>query len=540
MNPAAVPLPHQHMDLQHRRQLSIASSSSSSASSVCSTKKIMRSSPPHPHAHGYHRRRLTSPISPLSTTYNTHSLNKTKDEVIASCDREVQWATELEYGLIIEEHMKDEEVITKLLRLSISDVNMEFQERHLAAAEMMDLQPELEWYMLPFLVDFLIEVHSQFHMSPETLHLALNLVNRYVSKRVVFKKHYQLVGCSALWIAAKFSDAKDKVPTVSELRNMCVSAYEEDMFVQMEGHVLATLGWELGGVQTTEAFIAHQIARLRGQHGHVDPRLIHLSRFFVELSLFSREFLSYKPSEIAAAAVALARHILGSQQFVQQRYTDEEIDCVELLLAKMSFASAILRRKYANRAVLNVTSVMDDFLAQAARKEFQTITPPSSAQAHCPPLRMSQVKTPDLHIQLPDTPPHTPITASTVPTAKSKPGYCVGGAGLPTPPADDDNKSMHHIHPNEFTRGTYRRSDSFIETTLDGYDEDMDTEYDTDDEEMTYEDEEGIEEYDSDVEDTMIMDHQHQHQHHQHQHLALHSLHHHHEPIPRIVLASVV
>ena len=127
----------------------------------------------------------------------------------------------------------------------------------MASAEMMDLQPELEWYMLPFLVDFMIEVHSQFRMSPYTLHLAINLINRYVSKRVVFKKHYQLVGCAALWIAAKFEDGKDKVPTVRELRNMCVNAYEEDMFVQMEGHVLATLHWEIGGVQTCDRFVEH-------------------------------------------------------------------------------------------------------------------------------------------------------------------------------------------------------------------------------------------------------------------------------------------
>jgi hypothetical protein len=424
---------------------------------------------------------------------------------------------------------------------------MYIQEGDLAAAEVMDLQPELEWHMLPFLVDFLIEVHAQFCMSPETLHLALNVVNRYVSKRVVLKKHYQLVGCCALWIAAKFCDGKDKVPTVRELKNMCVGAYDEDMFIQMESHILITLGWEVGGVQTTEAFVTHQIARLRGRHGHVDLRLIHLSRFFIELSLFNREFISYMASEIATAAVALARHILGSQQFVQERYADEEIDCVEILLTKMSSASAILRRKYAQRDHLNVTFIVDQFLAQAARKEFQTAPPPSSSQAHYPPLRMSQVKTPDLHIQLPDTPPHTPVTASTVPTEKSKPGYCVGGAGLPTPPADDDStKSMrHHIHPNEFTRGTYGRSDSFIETTHEGQDEDMDTEYDTD-EDMPYgSDEEGIEDYDSEVEDTMVMDHQHQHHQHQHQHLALHprhfyNHHHRHDPIPRIVLGSVV
>jgi hypothetical protein len=414
------------------------------------------------------------------------------------------------------------------------------------SAEMMDLQPELEWYMLPFLVDFMIEVHSQFKMSPYTLHLAINLINRYVSKRVVFKKHYQLVGCAALWIAAKFEDAKDKVPTVRELRSMCVSAYEEDMFVQMEGHVLATLGWELGGVQTCEAFVEHQISRLRGQHGHVDGRLIHLSRFFLDLSLFGREFLSFKPSEIATSAVALARHILGSQVFVEHRYTEQVVDCVELLLSKIPSASSILRRKYAHKQLLNITAIIDGFLAESARNEFQQNTPPST-QSQCPPPRMSESKVPDLHIQLPDTPPHTPVTASTVPqTQMKKPGYIVNGAGLPTPPADDDNNKTVHILPNEYTRGTYGRSESFIVDSpvescvmMESHDEDMDTEYDSDDEDMVYSDEELDYDYDSDAEadDVIMTDHHHHISSHEQSH---HHHHHNHKTAPRIVLAPVV
>jgi Cyclin, N-terminal domain/Cyclin, C-terminal domain len=501
MNPTAVPLPHQHLGHTH----------SGCQTSTSGTTHIH--SPPHPHAHGFHRRRLASPISPLSMTHNTRSLNKLNDEITAACDREVQWSFEVEYGRMIEKHMKESEV--KYFRVVTYK-----QERAMPSAEMMGLQPELDWHMLPYLVDFIIEVHFQFRMSPYTLHLAINLINRYVSKRVVFKKHYQLVGCAALWIAAKFEDAKDKVPTVRELRNMCVGAYEEDMFVQMEGHVLTTLGWELGGVQTCEAFMEHQITRLRGRHGHVDGRLVHLSRFFLDLSLFGREFLSYKPSEIAAASVALSRHILGSQQFLQEQYTEREVDCVELLLMKIPSASDILRHKYSNKRLLNVTSLIDDFIAQAARNDFEYITPPSS-QIQSPRPRMSDVMTPDLHIQLPDTPPHTPVTASAVPQAK-KPGYIVNGAGLPTPPADDDNNKTVHMLPNEFTRGTYGRSDSFIVETRE---EDMDTEYDSEDEDMTYSDDEY--EYDSEDCDTMSMDHLSHPQNYQ-------------KTAPRIVLAPVV
>ena len=96
--PTAVPLHRQHIG-RHP-----------SSSTRTSTNKPMPSSPPHPHAHGFHRRRLASPISPLSTTYNTQSLNKTKEEVIAACNRDVQWSFEEEYGRIIEKFMKDSEV----------------------------------------------------------------------------------------------------------------------------------------------------------------------------------------------------------------------------------------------------------------------------------------------------------------------------------------------------------------------------------------------------------------------------------------------
>ncbi|KAG4302666.1 hypothetical protein PCK1_001021 [Pneumocystis canis] len=113
----------------------------------------------------------------------------------------------------------------------------------LASPEMMDLQPELEWYMRPYLIDFILEVHSGFHLQPVTLYLTINLIDRYTSKRVVFKKHYQLLGCSALWIAAKFEESKDRIPTLKELCTMCCDSYREEMFIQMESHIIKTLDW---------------------------------------------------------------------------------------------------------------------------------------------------------------------------------------------------------------------------------------------------------------------------------------------------------
>ena len=182
----------------------------------------------------------------------------------------------------------------------------------MANADLIDQQPELRWYMRSYLVDFLVEIHLQQHLRPETLYLALNIVDRYVSKRIVFKKHYQLVGCAALWIAAKFEDAKDRVPTLPELVDMCCNAYDERAFVQMEGHVLQTIGWVVGH-PTAEAWL-----RLACVTGSIEEtRTQHVARFLMELTLFHREFIRCNQSDVAMAALLLARHMLGKPRRVR-------------------------------------------------------------------------------------------------------------------------------------------------------------------------------------------------------------------------------
>jgi Cyclin, N-terminal domain/Cyclin, C-terminal domain len=194
------------------------------------------------------------------------------------------------------------------------------QSRTLASVELIDMQPELQWYMRPYLVDFLIEVHSQNRLRPETLYLALNIVDRYVSKRIVFKKHYQLVGCAALWIAAKFEDAKDRVPTVNELSQMCCGAYDESAFVQMEGHVLSTIGW-LVGHPTAEAWL--RLACTPAE----EYRTQHIARFLMEITLFSRAFVPFLPSQLAAASLTLARFMTGKSRRVSYRSVDAPAPC---------------------------------------------------------------------------------------------------------------------------------------------------------------------------------------------------------------------
>jgi hypothetical protein len=171
-------------------------------------------------------------------------------------------------------------------------------------------------------VDFLVEIHFTFRLRPETLYLTLNIIDRYVSRRIVYIKHYQLVGCAALWIAAKFEDAKERVPTVQDLVQICRETYEESAFIQMEGHVLSTIQWTLGH-PTAEAWL-----RLMCCGPCIEePKVQHVARFLMEITLFYREFIKYPPSSIALGALTLARFLCSKPR----RFWEETDECLEVV-----------------------------------------------------------------------------------------------------------------------------------------------------------------------------------------------------------------
>lgn len=172
----------------------------------------------------------------------------------------------------------------------------------------MDLQPDLTWDLRPLLVDFLIEIHNHFNLQPETLYLAMNMMDRYLSKRVVYKKHYQLVGMTSLWISSKYEDSKEKLPSVSQLCKLCSNTYDEAAFITMERHILKTLDYSLGH-PTAEAFLKKDL-EMAGQNDQV---LKHVAQFLMELTIFQRCFLSFGSSTVAASALFLARSICRKQ-----------------------------------------------------------------------------------------------------------------------------------------------------------------------------------------------------------------------------------
>lgn len=286
-----------------------------------------------------------------------------------------------------------------------------------------DIQTEIQWFMRPYLLDFLVEAHAAFQLLPETLFLAVNLLDRYCSRRVVYKRHYQLVGCAALLIAAKYGDRKERVPTVHELKSMCCSLYEADMFTQMEWHVLQTLNWIVGH-PTVDSFL-----QLALSEAGYDPEVEHMTWYICEIALFHRDFVATRPSVLARSALALARCILSRPQARHTDWAGTYDSKTVLDLSNFLYQpSQVLARKYASMHLSAASTSVESFLRQQAQVA-RIYAPPTPPIGTC----MDAQK---------------PIqTASFGPQTPQKPAYSsVMQNGCLTPPVTPDNEQFDQHH----------------------------------------------------------------------------------------------
>lgn len=270
----------------------------------------------------------------------------------------------------------------------------------------MDLQPEIEWYMRPYLLDFLIEAHAAFQLLPETLFLTVNLLDRYCSRRIIYKRHYQLVGCVSLLVAAKYGDRKDRVPTIPELQAMCCSNYDNDMFEQMERHLLQTVEWTIGH-PTVDVFLEIAVAE-----DAYDPEVEHMARYIAEMAMYHKDFVAIRASVMARAALRLARSILQRSNASEVKSEEQEDDFESFTMIELSRhlyrPSQILSRKYASSHLSSVAVLLEVFLERLARSRR-----PPSPPVELMPVQAQQPQTPQKAV-LPSiphgvpTPPFTP------------------------------------------------------------------------------------------------------------------------------------
>jgi len=203
----------------------------------------------------------------------------------------------------------------------------------------MEKQTDVNAKMRPILVDWLVEVHMKYKMRRETLFLTVSITDRYLSVRVVPRRKLQLVGVSALFIAAKFEEIHP--PEVKELAYITDNAYTTPSIMNMEVSILNALNFSVCDPTAIHFFDEYVDVN------QCDDLQKDLVQYLTELALVELSMLAYAPSQVVASACFLSNKMLqrsvdwSTEMEAATGWTDQAlVQCAKDLCALLDNAAA--------------------------------------------------------------------------------------------------------------------------------------------------------------------------------------------------------
>ncbi|ODV77122.1 A/B/D/E cyclin [Suhomyces tanzawaensis NRRL Y-17324] len=202
----------------------------------------------------------------------------------------------------------DEEDLDDPLMASeyVSDIFHYFYElelRMLPDSQYLYKQKHLKPKMRSILVDWLVEMHLRFRLLPESLFLAINLMDRFMSLEVVQIDKLQLLATGSLFIAAKYEEVFS--PSVKNYAYFTDGSYTEEEILQAEKYILTILNFDLNYPNPMN------FLRRISKADDYDVQSRTLGKYLLEITAIDYRFIGLKPSLCCASAMYLARLILG-------------------------------------------------------------------------------------------------------------------------------------------------------------------------------------------------------------------------------------
>lgn len=167
----------------------------------------------------------------------------------------------------------------------------------------MDQQQEIQWSMRAVLIDWVVQVHQRFSLLPETLFLTINYIDRFLSCKIVSLAKLQLVGATALFVAAKYEEVN--CPTIQEIIYMVDGGYSVEELLKAERFMLSMLQFELGWPGPMS------FLRRISKADDYDLETRTLAKYFLEITIMDERMVGCAPSFTAAGAHCMARMMLG-------------------------------------------------------------------------------------------------------------------------------------------------------------------------------------------------------------------------------------
>jgi len=157
--------------------------------------------------------------------------------------------------------------------------------------------PYIQYEVTPFmrftLLEWLVTVARTLDFSLETWCLAVNYLDRFLCHQQIGKDCLQLVGLTAVWIAAKQEELLP--PSLDQLVALCAESYSAMNFKHMELLMLSKLEFRLAA--PTAAYLLSHLTSVEEEKDWSED----LSRHMVEIILEDHFLAREPPSKIAHA-----------------------------------------------------------------------------------------------------------------------------------------------------------------------------------------------------------------------------------------------
>lgn len=270
----------------------------------------------------------------------------------------------------------------------------------------MDIQTEIQWSMRSVLMDWVIQVHGRFNLLPETLFLAVNFIDRFLSVKVVSLGKLQLVGATALFLAAKYEEIN--CPSVQEIVYMVESSYSVDEILKAERYMLSMLNFDLG-FPGPMSFL-----RRISKADDYDLETRTLAKYFLEVTIMDERFVACPPSFLAAGSHCLSRLILEKGKWTTEHvhysgYTFAQLEpMINMILECCTIAKKhhqAVYEKYSDKRYKRCANYVESqlksgfyleppqSLVSAPNGRYETL-PPTWGPSTAPPYERSYVRMP--------------------------------------------------------------------------------------------------------------------------------------------------
>lgn len=179
--------------------------------------------------------------------------------------------------------------------------------------------------MRAILVNWMVQVHRRLCLQPDTLFIAIEIVDRFLEIKTVHSGNLQLLGAVALMLAAKYGEVGPA--PVDTLIGLATNQYPRAHVLRMERLVFAQIAFNVA-FPTVYLFMTQALqvtgATTKGRY---------TARYIAELTLMEYRVLQYPPSLIGATCVFLAVQILanGAEQWTPAlgEYSQWKLPAVE-------------------------------------------------------------------------------------------------------------------------------------------------------------------------------------------------------------------